>query len=151
MGVIEEILSGFVVKAGDSFLRDYAKEVINDCYRWAQFEGRRPEELLDKVCQFRLLERYKGEKLLTHEFCKFDFVDKAEEIVAEFGRENALALLKEKGKCTDRGDSAADVLAVFIISESLPGSNRVAEYVAGKIRERKDWKYLVEISPEEAK
>ena len=77
-------------------------------------------------------------------------MDKAEEIVAEFGRENALALLKEKGKCTDLGDSAADVLAVLIISESLPESNRIAEYVAAKIRERRDWKYLVEISPVEA-
>ena len=59
MGVIDEILSGFVVKAGDSFLRDYAKDTMNDCFRLAQFEGRRPEELLDEVCQFRLLERYK--------------------------------------------------------------------------------------------
>ena len=150
MGVIDEILSGFVVKAGDSFLRDYAKDTVNDCYRWAEFEGRRPEELLDKVCQFRLREWYKGDKLLRDELCKFDFVDKAEGIVEEFGRENALALLKEKGNSTDRNDSAVDVLAVFIISESLPESNRVAEYVAAKIRERKDWKYLVTVFPAEA-
>ena len=143
MSLIEDILNRIVAGAGESFLEDYAKETINDCLRWAEYEGKNPEEFLDKVCQFRLLERHLGENLLTHQFCKFDFVDDAEKIVEEFGWENTLSLLKEKGKSTDKDEEDMDFLAVFIISESLPGSNRVAEYIAEKIRERDDWKLSV--------
>ena len=148
MRAVKNAQKRLIIETAEKFLEEHTEDVLSNTLWWAENMHTTLEEALDKVCFAQMMERGEGERLLRRVFGDLSFLDMAEEIVQDFGYENAVSLAKKRGVLNSETPNRTKNLAAVIVYENLPDCVKIAKHAAKEMKKRDEWKKLVQKSEE---